>query len=425
MNKTITLALLLLTMVGVGSSRSQFSGKNVLFLRFEKKIIKQANLPADSIFSVYCRLQCPKPSRFHSYQVDMVLQNSVIGFEPVGDNKAIFDASVAANAAYHQATYDGASGHLTVIALASGSTFDTSKHILFQYRALVKNTLADSASVLISKVDAGKSADTSVNSGIDTVIIEGASGNPDLGWGPVAVAVLDTTSTPTPKRFPITVVIDSVQLRSDSVGSSGVSLVGGDSASVRSADFQCIIDTSAVRLLQVMPSVTSSTISSSMSGDTLRVRYASTIPIHSVEYLFAIVLSAKKRSDTLCSVISAPNFQVTNPDELVSQVGYHLGAVCVEGMRDTSNASVRSDESGNRWSIAVEHGIAHLVRRSLDVDMHSTADLYDLGGRLIEQAMIAGTNSADMRIPASGCFIVRITNERGEVEQVFRISVVH
>ncbi len=307
----------------------QLKQRNVLYLHFEQKHIRSDAFPADSVFAVTYRLKCPKPCNFHGY--DLRFSYEATKIVPI---QGFFAGTASANADIKTANNVSGSHEFRVEVLAS-TMLDTSNHVLFNYRASVFSTLADSALIAPTLVDV-----LSETSGIDTVIIDNAPGRDDVSWYPFAVAYLDSVKQ-SPKNNNLRVSSDSLSMQSDSTATISLYIDSLEQTFVKSGVFKCKIDTSVLTVTDIISTgaFASTTIQKHIVGDSIEIDFTSQTAIQPSGKAFDIVVRARHRTDTVITLLATAQLVILNQDNLVLGVHYTLRPIRVFGLatHDTLN----------------------------------------------------------------------------------------
>ncbi|HET9136669.1 MAG TPA: hypothetical protein VFO76_08525 [Candidatus Kapabacteria bacterium] len=336
--------LLAVTFLGVASACSA-QQKNILFVRFEQKHFKQSELPADAFFSVFYRLQCPNPSSFRGFDARMVFETTKIAVVPKNSAKAIFADGSVSEGSDISSYIDG---ELRVLVDAS-QMFDTTNHLLFQFRTIVKASLADSALVIPTRFDA--------LDGIDTVIIENAPGRDEVAWYQFAIAYLDSDVVIPPQKRDITISSDSLTIMSDSTAEAIVKLGNVDSAKIATGVFSSDIDTSIITVDTVYAVDSAMMITPVIAGTALQVQFSSMLTLQSGPIL-RIALHAKPRTDTIRTILLNPRFVISNTDNLVGSKVYDFDSITVygEAQKDTTSSVVLAKPDFNDTDLRYQFG---------------------------------------------------------------------
>ena len=353
----------------------------------------------DVILGVHYRLQCPKPCNFHGFEARMVFQTATIGIVKKNDAKVII-AEGSVSEGSDISNYDPSTGELRVEVLSS-TMFDTSNHLLFKYRANIKVAPGDSALVIPTRFDP-------IN-GFDTVIIENSTGKDDISWFAFPIAFGDTAITIPPKKRDIVLSSDALTIKSDSTAITALSLSGVDSAKIQTGTFACIVDTAIVGIDGIVAITPSMAIANTSNGDTLRIKFASAPGFIYSGKFCSVMLHAKHRVDSVCTVFKQPDFLVTNVDNLVATVTYKLDSICVYGRQaDTTHSDV------DFWSRPDEISIVSEARRLRIHTIESANDLriFSVTGALVYSAVLtANDNVIEPTLP-SGVYIIVLKGQR-------------
>ncbi len=391
---------------------AQLQQRNVLYLHFEQKHIRSDGFPADSVFAVTYRLKCPKPCNFHGY--DLRFSYEATKIVPI---QGFFAGTASANADIKTANNISASHEFRVEVLAS-TMLDTSNHVLFNYRASVFSTLADSALIAPTLVDV-----LSETSGIDTVIIDNAPGRDDISWYPFAVAYVDSIKQ-SPKKSLLRVSSDSLSIESDSTSTIALQIDSLEQTLVKSGVLRFRIDTSALTVTDIIATgaFASATIQKHIGGDSVEIDFTSQTAIQPSGKAFDLVVRAQHRTDTAITSLATPQLVILNQDNLVSGVQYTLRPIRVFGIakKDTLNV-VSSYESLPQPSVQTIFSPSgdELTIRCMQTDLQSdkVIQIFEINGGLV---FTDRTDKESVTLPlrfAAGTYIVVVKETKSK--QVF------
>lgn len=416
------------------SALAQQQQWNTLFVHFQQRHFTDSILKADAnseAFDVTYHVQCKRPPcKFHGFQAQIVFQNGKL--TPQGSNAADFDGSACANATLLQSSYTASDGTFNVfVDEPLPGMLDTSNHLLFRYLTTVKMSQGDSALIEPAIFDVLKSADTNINSNIDTVIIDNAAGRFDDGtWYPFAVAYVDSTPVSSRKTYPVTVASDSIAVHSDSSAMVTLSLLNVDSAVVKNVSFRLLVDTAFITIDSISkgPMLASATLTSAISADTLvNMTIGSTTALKGALPAVFVWVHARHRHDTLCTMFKEPNMTVTNTDNAVSRVIYALKPVCVIGAKKDSAAVVDdAPQSNYKFDIRVlpDGNILQALTNDETGQTNRTIEIFSESGMLVSEARFVGDRMLMPIRLANGAYLVMISDADGKPVWDQKISVI-
>jgi hypothetical protein len=378
--------------------------KNILFVRFEQKHFKQSELPADAFFSVFYRLQCPNPSSFRGFDARMVFETTKISVVPKNGGKAIFaDGSVSEGSDISSYI----NGELRV--LVDGSQmFDTTNHLLFQFRTIVKASLADSALIIPTRFDA--------LDGIDTVIIENAPGRDEVAWYQFAIAYLDSEVVIPPQKRDITISSDSLTIISDSIGDAIIRLGNVDSAKITTGTFSCVIDTSIVEFDTVRAASDQITIAPIVKDGSIVIQFTSSAPLQS-GVMLRLTLHAKPRTDTVSTYLLNPKFIIDNNDNLVSSKLYDFDMIRIirVAKKDTTSSVVSDKLVDNDIQIRYQSGRIWITAPS-EIEL-GRIRIFSQTGALVYASDLKTVGPLPMTL-SSGVYLAEIVSANRQISRM-------
>lgn len=377
--------------------------KNILYVRFEQQHFKPKEIPAEPLFNVYYRLACPKPFNFRGFSGQIKFETSKITLEPKSQAKAIYaDGTISEGM-----DFSGYENGTLNFAVLSSQALDTSNHVLFQFKALVRVAPGDSARLIVDYFDA-------VDSTIDTVIVENEP------WYAFAVAYGDTEIVIPPKKRDITVSQDSIAIQQDSFKNAIVVLANTDSAKITSGIFSFTVDTSIVEVDTIEAANSGLTISPTITDNSTQVELSSVLPLQSGPIL-KVSLHAKARVDTVTTLLKNPNLQIANSDNLVNAIAYDFDSITVLGKapKDTTNSVVAFEQSPE-FRIKYEFSQIQIVAPEL---IGEQIRIFSQTGALVYTGSF---EMATMAIPirlSNGVYIGEISTRSGRYQT--RFLVIH
>jgi hypothetical protein len=424
--------LLSVAILGVFSVYGKAQQKiNILHVHFQVRHFTDSILKADAnneSFAVTYRVECNRPPcKFHGFQLNLVFDK--IKLAPNGGS-AYYDGSASANASLKQSAYSASTGTFNVfVDEPLPGMLDTSNHLLFSYTTTVRLSEGDSALVEPAVFDVLKSADSNINSNIDTVIIDNASGRfSDGTWYPFAIAFLDSTPV-TKKTYPVTLACDFVEIKSDSVARFPLLIESADSAIIKNASIRLLFDTSLIEIKNIAPGpmLAAATLTSGITGDTLNMSINSTAALHGTDTAVFLTVHAKPRHDTLCVSFDKPMMTVTNSDNAVAQIFYSLAPICVFGKKqDTTGRGVRQSKTTSFIVQLLADGRTLSVRSSSESDLTNKRMLiFSETGALVQEARLSGTQMQILTELPSAVYVAVIIAANGESEYRQQFSVIH
>ncbi|MFI5264088.1 MAG: hypothetical protein ACHQM6_06205, partial [Candidatus Kapaibacterium sp.] len=326
-------AVLLFSFTLINSGFAQ--KKNILRIHFETARVKQGT--STVFLNVYYKIEGTKPYNFTGFECQYNYDQTKIR-----PTNTFFDGTASGIAGSNAHSNDANNTHYVLVDNFPAS-LDTSKPVLFQVFYSVRTDFKDSAMIAPIVFDVGGST------GIDTVIIDNASGRDDISWFPFGLVFIDTTKPPPPpKKKDIILSSDSTDIQSDSVKTVSLKVSLLDSTNIKSSLFEFDYDTAAFSTVTVSKGTLLANGSIAVSQDTnhIAVKFSNTDTskaLTTAGELLRIQLKGNKRTDTLCTVLMNPKLAVLNSDNLVSTITYKFQGICILGrQKDTVTKGVVS-----------------------------------------------------------------------------------